>query len=111
GPARLLSEVRAEQAAIRPDALAAVAGPAQLSYGQLAGWANRLAHRLRALGVGPEVVVGVCLARGPAVVAAVVGVLEAGGVFVLVDPADPPARAGFVLDDAGARGGVGDAGL
>ena len=79
-----------------------------LTYGELNARANRLAHHLRARGVGPEAVVGLCMERGgdgrrPA------GVLKAGGAYVPLDPAYPPERLRFMLADGGA-GGAADAG-
>ena len=73
----------------------------RLSYAELNRRANRLARRLGAAGVGPEVRVGICLPRGVAMVTAVLGVLKAGGAYVPVDPADPPARRRWLLADAG----------
>ncbi|HEX6036994.1 amino acid adenylation domain-containing protein, partial [Longimicrobium sp.] len=91
------------QAARTPDALAVVHGAGALTYRALNESANGLAHRLRALGVGPEVPVGICLERGPAVVAAMLAVLKAGGVYVPLDPSYPAARLGFMAADSGMR--------
>ena len=63
---------------------------------------NQLAHRLRALGVGPEVVVGLCVERSPAMVIGVLGILKAGGAYLPLDPAYPADRLSYMLDDAGA---------
>ena len=62
--------------------------------------ANRLARRLRILGVGPEVLVGLCTGRSTAMVVGLLAVLKAGGAYVPVDPAYPPDRIAFMLDDA-----------
>ena len=64
--------------------------------------ANRLAHHLRGLGVGPEVVVGLCVERSPAMVVGLIGILKAGGAYLPLDPAYPAARLAFMLADAGA---------
>ncbi|HYW09813.1 MAG TPA: amino acid adenylation domain-containing protein, partial [Longimicrobium sp.] len=88
------------QAARRPDAPALTFGGATLSYGELNRRANRLAHRLRALGVGAETRVGIALERSAELVVAILATLKAGGGYVPLDPAYPPERIGFVLDDA-----------
>jgi amino acid adenylation domain-containing protein len=73
---------------------------ASLTYGELNARANRLARRLRALGVGPEVLVGLCADRSFDLVAALLAVLKAGGAYVPLDPAYPPGRLAFLLEDA-----------
>ncbi len=71
-----------------------------LSYGELDARANRIAHRLRALGVGPEALVGICMDRSLELCEAVHGVLKAGGAYVPLDPTYPEERLRFMLDDA-----------
>ncbi len=83
-----------------PDAIALVAGAARLDYGTLDARANRLARHLGALGVGPDVPVGVALERSFARVVATLAVLKAGGAFLPLDPNWPEARQRLVLDDA-----------
>jgi amino acid adenylation domain-containing protein len=89
------------QVARSPDAVAVVCGERRLTYGELNGRANRLAHRLRDLGVGPEVLVGLYLDRSPELLIGVLGVLKAGGAYVPLDPAYPGERLGAVVEDAG----------
>jgi amino acid adenylation domain-containing protein len=98
-PVRELHRLFAEQARRSPDAVAVVLEGERLSYGALAESANRLAHRLASLGVGPESRVGICLERGPSLLVAILGVLAAGGTYVPLDPAYPADRLAFILDD------------
>ncbi|MET0396030.1 MAG: amino acid adenylation domain-containing protein, partial [Longimicrobiaceae bacterium] len=86
-----------------PDAPALVFAGATVSYAELDHWGERLAGRLRGLGVGPEARVGVCLERGPALVASLLGVLKAGGAYVPLDPEYPADRLAFMLADSGVR--------
>jgi non-ribosomal peptide synthetase component F len=97
-----LYELVAAQAARTPEAVALVHGRERLTYRELSLRASRLARRLAALGVGPEVRVGVCLPRTPALVTTLLGVLGAGGAYVPLDPNYPRERLGFMLEDAGA---------
>ncbi|HEY2294552.1 MAG TPA: amino acid adenylation domain-containing protein, partial [Thermoanaerobaculia bacterium] len=93
-----------EQAARTPDAVALVAGltGARWTYGELDRWAGELAHRLAAAGLRPEARVAVCLPRAPLLVASLLAVLKAGGVYVPLDPDYPRERLAFMLEDAGA---------
>ncbi|MEU9701162.1 amino acid adenylation domain-containing protein [Streptomyces sp. NPDC047981] len=93
----------ARRAAERGDAIAVTGIDGRLSYRDLDRAANRLAHRLRSLGVGPETPVAVCVERTTTLVTALLAVLKAGGAYVPVDPASPDERIGFTLADAGAR--------
>ncbi|HVR95695.1 MAG TPA: non-ribosomal peptide synthase/polyketide synthase, partial [Thermoanaerobaculia bacterium] len=90
-PAGCLHELFEAQADLHPEATAVVFGEEEVSYGELERRANRLAHRLREHGVGPEVRVALCVDRSPAMAAAVLGVLKAGGAYVPLDPELPPA--------------------
>jgi amino acid adenylation domain-containing protein/non-ribosomal peptide synthase protein (TIGR01720 family) len=98
-----LHERFAAVAARHPRAVAVVAGAERLTYGQLDRLSDRLADRLRAAGVGPEVRVALGLERSTATVVAILGVLKAGGAYVPLDPAYPEARRDFMLRDSGAR--------
>ena len=74
----------------------------RLSYGELDARSSQLAHHLRALGVGPEVVVGLCIERSLAMLVGLLGILKAGGAYLPLDPDYPPERLAFMLADAGA---------
>ena len=73
----------------------------RLSYGELDARSSQLAHHLRALGVGPEVVVGLCIERSLAMLVGLLGILKAGGAYLPLDPDYPPERLAFMLADAG----------
>ncbi|BCY09672.1 non-ribosomal peptide synthetase [Actinoplanes sp. L3-i22] len=92
----------AAQARRTPGAVAVVHGEEQLTYAQLHERADRLARRLRAAGVGPERLVGVCVERSPAMVVALLSVLKAGGAYVPLDPSYPRERLALMLDDSDA---------
>ncbi|HEX6909123.1 MAG TPA: amino acid adenylation domain-containing protein, partial [Longimicrobium sp.] len=83
-----------------PDAPALVCGDARLTYAELNARANRIAHRLRGLGIGPELRVGILLERSADLVAAVLGVLKAGGAYVPLDASFPPQRLAWMAADA-----------
>ncbi len=95
-----LFEAQVEQ---NPDAVAVVSGEQRLSYRELNTRANRLAHRLRALGVGPEVLVGICLERSADLIVALLGILKAGGAYVPLDASYPKERLAYMMRDANPR--------
>src|SRR6266478_862953 len=95
-----VAELVSLQAAVQPDAVAIASATRALTYGELDARADALAARLRGLGVGPDIVVGLCLPRSPAMVAAALGILKAGGAYLPLDPSYPTARLAFMLDDA-----------
>ena len=83
-----------------PNAVAVVFGDDHLTYAELNRRANQLAHHLRRLGVGPEVIVGVCVDRSLEMIASVLAVLKAGGAFLPLDPSYPRDRLVFMLADS-----------
>jgi amino acid adenylation domain-containing protein len=83
-----------------PHAVAVMYEGAQLTYAELNAQANRLAHYLRQLGVGPEVLVGLCMERSLEMVVGLLGILKAGGAYVPLDPSYPTERVAFMLADA-----------
>jgi amino acid adenylation domain-containing protein len=98
-----IHELFAAQAAQRPEAVAVVFENQQLTYEELNRRANQLAHHLRALGVGPEVVVGICVERSVEMVVGLLGILKAGAAYLPLDPGYPAERLTFMLADAGVR--------
>jgi amino acid adenylation domain-containing protein len=89
-----------EQAARTPQATALIFQNQALTYRELNQRADQCAHRLRLLGVGPDVVVGLCVERSLEMVVALFGILKAGGAYLPMDPAYPRDRLIFMLEDA-----------
>jgi amino acid adenylation domain-containing protein len=85
---------------ITPTAPALKAGAKVLTYQELNGQANQLAHYLRTQGIGPEICVGVSLNRSPLLLISFLAILKAGGVYFPIDPAYPQNRLEFLLHDA-----------
>jgi amino acid adenylation domain-containing protein len=91
-----------DEVALRhPDGAAVVSGREELSYRELTARANALAHRLRAAGVEPEQLVGVCLPKSADMIVALLGILKAGAGYVPLDPVYPRQRIALMLADSG----------
>lgn len=88
------------QVARTPDAVAVVFEDSQLTYRQLNERANQLARYLVRIGVGPNVLVGICVERSLEMIVGLLGILKAGGAYVPVDPNFPADRIAFMLEDA-----------
>lgn len=88
------------RAARNPNATAVVFENEQLDYCELNRRANQLAHHLLKLGVGPDVLVAICVERSLNMVVGLLGILKAGGAYVPLDPAYPDERLSFMLEDA-----------
>ncbi|HKH46250.1 MAG TPA: amino acid adenylation domain-containing protein, partial [Thermoanaerobaculia bacterium] len=101
-PEATIGRLFAQRAAAAPEAVALEAEGEVWRYRELDERANRLAHHLIACGVGPEVRVGVCLNRSADAIVALLGVLQAGGVYVPLEPAYPRERLAFMIEDAAA---------
>ncbi|HET9227200.1 MAG TPA: amino acid adenylation domain-containing protein, partial [Thermoanaerobaculia bacterium] len=99
-PAVLLHQLFEARAAERPQAVALAHNGEALTYAELNARANRLAHRLRRLGVGPECRVAVNMERTPDLLVSLLGVLKAGGAYVPLDPTYPADRSAWVLEDS-----------
>src|SRR4030081_2497485 len=89
------------QASATPDSIALVSGNRHVTYGELNARANQLAHRLRSLGIGPDVPVGLCMERSVELPIAALGILKAGGAYVPLDPSYPARRLSMLLEDSG----------
>jgi amino acid adenylation domain-containing protein len=97
---RCLHELFEAQVRRTPDAVAVVFEGEHLTYAELNARANRLAHHLRSLGVGPEARVAICLERSFEMVISLLAVLKAGGAYVPLDPFYPEDRLAFMLSDS-----------
>ncbi len=93
-------ELFEERADLAPDEVAVIGDGGSLTYGELEQGANRLARRLRGLGVGPEVRVALAMPRSLEGVVGILAILKAGGVYVPVDPTYPEERRRWMLEDA-----------
>ena len=97
---KCIHELFQEQAINTPDAVAVIFENEKISYGELNIRANRLAHRLRGMGVGPEALVGLFVERSVEMIVGLLGILKAGGAYVPLDPEYPKDRLAFMSDDA-----------
>jgi amino acid adenylation domain-containing protein len=95
-------ELFARQVSAQPDALAVVCEDRQLTYREVEARANRLAWRLKRLGVGLEAPVALCVERSVEMVVGLLGVLKAGGFYVPLDPTSPRQRLETIVEEAGA---------
>src|SRR5665213_3561406 len=102
-PPATLPQLFEAQVARTPDAIAVVFEEDSLTYAELNARANQLAHYLISKGVGPEVVVGLCLERSLEMVIGLIGILKAGGAYLPLDPSYPTERLAFMLADAKPR--------
>ncbi len=99
---KCVHELFQEQVGKTPDAIALVFEEQQLSYGELNRRANQLAHYLRERGVGPDVLVGICVERSIKMIVGLLGILKAGGAYVPLDPEYPRDRLSMMLADTAA---------
>jgi len=88
-----------EQVELTPDRIAVVFENEQLTYRELNARANKLAHCLQARGIGPDVLVGICMERSVEMVVGLLGILKAGGAYLPLDPSYPPERISLMLGD------------
>ena len=97
---KCVHELFEDQAKRIPNAVAAISGTGSLTYGELNARANRLAHHLISLGVGPDVPVGLFMERSLEIPVALLGVLKAGGCYLPLDPEYPETRLLQMLADS-----------
>lgn len=97
---KCVHEIFEAQAARTPEAIAVVSGDERLTYAELNARANRLAHRLRSLGVRPDDRVAICVERSLEMVVGLLAILKAGGAYVPLDPGYPVERLAFTLKDS-----------
>jgi amino acid adenylation domain-containing protein len=89
-----------DQVELTPDAVAVVFEDQKLTYWELNARANQLAHYLQSLGVGPEVLVAICVERSLEMVVGLLAILKAGGAYVPLDPNYPQERLTYMLNDS-----------
>ena len=99
-PTQCIHQLFEQQVERTPDAVALVFEHQHLTYQQLNQRANQLAHHLQTLGVGPEVLVGICLERSLEMVVGLLGILKAGAAYLPLDPSYPQERLSFMLSDS-----------
>src|ERR1700730_12365731 len=100
---KTVAELFAEQAKRTPEATAVVCEGRTLNYRELDERSNQLGHYLRGLGVGLEVMVGLCVERSLEMVVGLLGILKAGGAYLPLDPSFPLARLAYMIADSNAR--------
>src|SRR6185295_15678207 len=100
---KCIHELFEEQAEKSANEVALISGKTNLTFGELNSRANHLAHFLKRRGVGPEVLVGVCIERSFEMVVGLLAILKAGGAYVSLDPSHPTERISYMLRDSGAR--------
>ena len=98
--AQTIQELFETQVERTPEAVAVVYGDESLTYETLNARANQLARHLRTLGVGPDVLVGLCVERSLAMIVGLLAILKAGGAYVPLDPTYPPDRLAYILADS-----------
>src|SRR5436190_261984 len=87
-------------AAKEPNRIAVSSSRGELTYGELNSRASLVGEQLRAIGVGPETVVGLCAPRSAGLLVGALGILKAGGAYLPIDPSEPGVRSEAILTDA-----------
>lgn len=102
-PAGTFPELFAARVAERPEATAVIDESGPVSYRELDERANRIAHHLLELGAGRDQLIGLCVGRGAAMAAGLLGIMKAGAAYLPLDPAYPADRLAYMLQDSGVR--------
>jgi amino acid adenylation domain-containing protein len=102
-PGKFAHKLFSEQAERTPEAVAVIYEGQHFTYRELNERANQLAHYLRRSGVGPEVIVGICLQRSLELIVGLLAILKSGGAYLPLDPSYPQARLAFILEDAAVK--------
>ncbi|MEU7423513.1 amino acid adenylation domain-containing protein, partial [Streptomyces sp. NPDC040750] len=102
-PTGTFPELYAAQVAARPEAVAVIDEHGSVTYRELDERANRIAHHLVARGAGRDQLVGLCVERGAAMAAGLLGIMKAGAAYLPLDPSYPADRLAYMLQDSGAR--------
>ncbi|MBT2400164.1 non-ribosomal peptide synthetase [Streptomyces sp. ISL-100] len=110
-PTGTFPELFAAHVASRPDAVAVIDEHGSVTYRELDERANRLAHHLRGLGAGRDVLVGLCVGRGAPMAVGLLGIMKAGAAYLPLDADYPSGRLAYMLHDSGARLVVTEKGL
>ncbi|OUL20265.1 non-ribosomal peptide synthetase [Nostoc sp. 106C] len=96
---KCIHELFAQQVELTPNAVALVFADQQLTYQELNQKANQLAHYLQSLGVGAEVLVGICVERSVLMIIGLLGILKAGGAYIPIDPTSPQEDLAYILEE------------
>src|SRR6185503_11543537 len=99
-PVACLHQLFEAQAERNPNTIAVTFENERITYAELNQRADQLAHQLRALGVGPELLVGLSVERSIELVIGILGILKVGGAYLPLDPTYPQERLQFMIDDA-----------
>jgi amino acid adenylation domain-containing protein len=97
---RTIHELFEARVVSAPQAPALLTKARQLTFAELNEKANQLAHCLRSMGAGPDMLVGICIERSPEMIIGLLGILKSGAAYVPLDPHYPPERLHFFLEDA-----------
>ncbi|MBF0450074.1 MAG: amino acid adenylation domain-containing protein [Candidatus Magnetomorum sp.] len=100
---RCIHQLFEEQVKKTPDSVAVIFEDKQLTYKELNAKSNQLAHYLKSSGVGPEILVGICVERSIEMIVGILGILKAGGAYVPLDPEYPADRLTFMMNDANVK--------